>query len=126
MRIAAAPGRHRCSRHRWESRFIAGSISGRSADTTNGCQQIKLFRFPEVHMIAPTDHLTWPDHLHPGAVRFAHVSSAYEASVAFYRDLVGLPVIEDFSSSFGEDGTIVGLPDTTLQLEIVRAHETQP
>ena len=63
----------------------------------------------------------WPTHLQPGAVRFAHASRNYDTTVAFYRDVVGLPVIGDFSSSFGEDGTIFGLPDTTVQLEVVRA-----
>ena len=31
-------------------------------------------------------------------------------TVAFYRDLVGLPVIESFAGSYGEDGTIFGPP----------------
>ena len=39
----------------------------------------------------------------------------------FYRDLLGLPVVGEFADSFGEDGTIFGLPDTRIQLEIVRA-----
>lgn len=72
------------------------------------------------------DGQTWPAHLHPGAVRFAHVSQHYEASVAFYRDLVGLPVVDEFTASFGEDGTIFGLPGTALQLEIVRARQEAP
>ena len=33
----------------------------------------------------------------------------------------GLPVVGEFADSFGEEGTIVGLPDTRIQLEIVRA-----
>ena len=63
----------------------------------------------------------WPNHLRPGAVRFAHASPNYDTTIAFYRDIVGLPVIGEFSSSFGEDGTIFGFPDTTVQLEVVRA-----
>jgi hypothetical protein len=31
-------------------------------------------------------------------------------------------VLDEFADSFGEDGTIFGLPDTAVQLEIVRAH----
>jgi hypothetical protein len=54
-------------------------------------------------------------------VRFAQASGKYDATIAFYRDLVRLPVIDEFSASFGEDGTIFGLPDTGVQLEIVRA-----
>jgi GNAT superfamily N-acetyltransferase len=50
------------------------------------------------------------------------VSGYYDETIAFYRDLVGLPVVDQFNASFGEDGTIFGLPGTELQLEIVRAH----
>jgi GNAT superfamily N-acetyltransferase len=41
--------------------------------------------------------------------------------VAFYRDLLGLPVLDEFSASHGEDGTILGLPDTSIHLEVLRA-----
>jgi hypothetical protein len=53
-------------------------------------------------------------------LRFARSSSHYNQTIPFYRDLLRLPVGE-FSDSFGEDGTIFGLPDTCIQLEIVRA-----
>jgi catechol 2,3-dioxygenase-like lactoylglutathione lyase family enzyme len=45
----------------------------------------------------------------------------YDQTVRFYRDMVGLPVLESFEGSYGEDGTIFGLPDTSTQLEIVRS-----
>jgi catechol 2,3-dioxygenase-like lactoylglutathione lyase family enzyme len=64
---------------------------------------------------------SWPARLRPGAVRFAHASAHYDATIPFYRDLVGLRVVGEFAGSFGEDGTIFGLPDTAVQLEIVRA-----
>jgi GNAT superfamily N-acetyltransferase len=64
----------------------------------------------------------WPTHLSPGALRWARASNRYDETISFYRDLVGLPVVGEFTSSYGEDGTIFGLPDTTVQLEIVRAH----
>ena len=70
---------------------------------------------------APPDRGSWPDHLRPGALRFARSSSNYDQTVPFYRDLLGLPVVGDFADSFGEEGTIFGLPDTRVQLEIVRA-----
>jgi GNAT superfamily N-acetyltransferase len=63
----------------------------------------------------------WPSHLDPGALRWARASNRYDETVSFYRDLVGLPVVDEFTSSYGEDGMIFGLPDTTVQLEIVRA-----
>src|SRR5512139_4346677 len=65
----------------------------------------------------------WPAQLRPGALRFAQASSHYDETIAFYRDLVGLPVIDGFTDSFGEDGTIFGLPDSSVHLEIVRAHD---
>jgi len=64
----------------------------------------------------------WPTHLGPGALRWARASNRYDETVSFYRDLVGLPVVGEFTSSYGEDGTIFGLPDSTVQMEIVRAH----
>src|SRR4051794_1339041 len=65
---------------------------------------------------------SWPPHLRPGAVRFARTSKNYDETIAFYRDIVGLPVVGEFAGSFGEDGAIFGFPDTRVQLEIVRAH----
>src|SRR3954447_17641376 len=62
----------------------------------------------------------WPEHVRAGALRWARPSSHYEQTTSFYRDLVGLPVVGSFSASFGEDGTIFGLPDQQVQLEVVR------
>jgi catechol 2,3-dioxygenase-like lactoylglutathione lyase family enzyme len=64
---------------------------------------------------------TWPARLRPGALRWTWASRHYEDTISFYRDVVGLPVIDDFPDSFGEDGTIFGLPDTGTQMEVVRA-----
>ncbi|MDP9235158.1 MAG: VOC family protein [Actinomycetota bacterium] len=41
----------------------------------------------------------------------------------FYQELIGLPVLGSFEGSFGEDGTIFGLPDASVHLEIVRSNE---
>lgn len=68
----------------------------------------------------------WPAHLRPGAVRISWTSARYDETIAFYGDLVGLPVIEQFSDSFGEDATILGLPDLSTHLEIVRGHGAAP
>src|SRR6266516_6289943 len=65
----------------------------------------------------------WPEHLPVGALRVGRSSAHYDQAVRFYRDLVGLPVLETFAASYGEDGTIFGLPDTSVQLEIVRSAE---
>ena len=62
----------------------------------------------------------WPAHLHPGALRWARSSGHYDDTISFYRDVIGLPVVDEFTDSFGEDGTIFGLPDTGTQMEIIR------
>jgi catechol 2,3-dioxygenase-like lactoylglutathione lyase family enzyme len=59
-----------------------------------------------------------------GAVRVGRSSAHYDQTIRFYRDLVGLPMLDSFAGSYGEDGTIFGLPDTSVQLEVVRS--TQP
>jgi len=43
--------------------------------------------------------------------------------VIFYRDIIGLPVLETFQDSYGLDGTILGLPGGKVHLEIVRSPE---
>jgi hypothetical protein len=58
----------------------------------------------------------WPGHLPAGAVRVGRSSTHYDQAVRFYRDLVGLPVLESFEGSYGEDGTIFGLPDAASHL----------
>ena len=75
-------------------------------------------------MFTPSDAVgRWPEHLPVGAVRVGRTSAHYDQTVQFYRDMVGLPVLESFEGSYGEDGTIFGLPDTSTQLEIVRSTE---
>jgi catechol 2,3-dioxygenase-like lactoylglutathione lyase family enzyme len=64
-------------------------------------------------------------HLRYGALRWVRSSTHYEETVAFYRDLVGLPVVDSFASSYGEDGTIFGLPDYGVHMEVVRAHQAE-
>src|SRR4249920_3299592 len=63
----------------------------------------------------------WPAHLPAGALRVVRWSARYEETVAFYRDTIGLPVLETFHDSYGLDGTILGLPAGQVHLEIVRA-----
>ncbi len=64
----------------------------------------------------------WPERLQPGALRWVRSSSNYDRTSAFDRDLVGLPIVGSFSDSFGEKGTIFGLPDTGTQMGD-RAHQ---
>jgi catechol-2,3-dioxygenase len=62
----------------------------------------------------------WPAHLPVGALRVVRWSARYDETVFFYRDVIGLPVLETFCDSYGLDGTILGLPDGPVHLEIVR------
>jgi catechol 2,3-dioxygenase-like lactoylglutathione lyase family enzyme len=55
-----------------------------------------------------------------GALRVVRWSAHYEQTVSFYRDIVGLAMLEAFHDSYGLDGTILGLPDGPVHLEIVR------
>jgi catechol 2,3-dioxygenase-like lactoylglutathione lyase family enzyme len=68
----------------------------------------------------------WPEHLPAGALRVVRWSARYDQTVVFYRDIIGLPVLETFHHSYGLDGTILGLPASPVHLEIVRLRETPP
>ena len=68
----------------------------------------------------------WAEHLRVGSLRFVRSSVNFDATIAFYRDLVGLRVVDEFRGSYGEDGTIFGLPGTETHLEIVRAQSPGP
>ena len=65
----------------------------------------------------------WPERLPVGSFRIVRPSTHYDQTIPFYRDLLGLPVLETFQASYGKDGTIFGLPDSSTHLEIVRARE---
>jgi catechol 2,3-dioxygenase-like lactoylglutathione lyase family enzyme len=65
-------------------------------------------------------HARWPEHLPVGALRVVRWSARYDETVTFYRDIIGLPVLETFHESYGLDGTILGLPGSPVHLEIVR------
>jgi hypothetical protein len=62
----------------------------------------------------------WPQHLPVGAMRVVRWSTHYDQTVIFYRDIIGLPVLETFRGSYGLDGTILGLPEGPVHLEIAR------
>ena len=71
-------------------------------------------------MGSPESPERWPEHLPVASLRVGRWSRHYEQTVAFYRDNVGLPVLETFQDSYGLDGTVLGLPGTPVHLEIVR------
>ena len=63
----------------------------------------------------------WPVGLRRlGGLRFSWGSLQLDESVAFYRDLVGLPLLETFENSYGSTGAIFGLPGVGMTFELVR------
>lgn len=74
---------------------------------------------------AELEHEHWPEHLPVGALRVVRWSARYDQTVTFYRDTLGLPVLETFHNSYGLDGTILGLPGSGVHLEIVRLTDPQ-
>ncbi len=72
------------------------------------------------------DLARWPAHLPVGALRVVRWSARYDQTVNFYRDTIGLPVLETFQDSYGLDGTILGLPGSPVHLEIVRLRDASP
>jgi hypothetical protein len=68
----------------------------------------------------------WPEHLPVGALRVVRWSANYDQTVRFYRDTIGLAVLETFQASYGLDGTILGLPGGRVHLEIVRLGDSAP
>ena len=64
----------------------------------------------------------WPEQLASiGAIRFARRSAHFDSTVQFYRDVVGLPLVDTFTESYGSNGAIFGLPGAALTFEIVEA-----
>jgi catechol 2,3-dioxygenase-like lactoylglutathione lyase family enzyme len=53
-------------------------------------------------------------------LRVVRWSARYDQAVIFYRETIGLPVLETFHDSYGLDGTVLGLPGGLVHLEIVR------
>lgn len=60
------------------------------------------------------------------AVRVARPTRDLDAAAAFYRDLLGLPVLGSFEGHDGFSGVILGLPDASRQLELVAAPDAAP
>jgi hypothetical protein len=78
-----------------------------------------------VTMGSPEPGARWPEHLPVGALRVVRWSARYDQTVTFYRDIIGLPVLEIFHDSYSLDGTILGLPGGAVHLEIVRLGDAQ-
>lgn len=69
----------------------------------------------------------WPEGLAVGATRVARRCNRYGESVAFYRDVVGLPLVH--LAETGPDGfgvAIFGLPGTRATFELIEGLEPVP
>lgn len=60
------------------------------------------------------------------AVRVARPTRRFADVVAFYRDLVGLPVLAAWDDHDGFDGIVLGLGDASRQLELLHRGEVTP
>jgi catechol 2,3-dioxygenase-like lactoylglutathione lyase family enzyme len=69
----------------------------------------------------------WPSELASiGAIRFGRTYYHYSETVRFFRDLVGLPLYEQFEGSYGENGSIFALPTSAFTFEVVQGTEPTP
>lgn len=59
-------------------------------------------------------------------VRVAFQTDRLDECAAFYRDLVGLPVLGRFDDHAGYDGVIFGLPGSDPQLELTKHRSGSP
>lgn len=60
----------------------------------------------------------WPEHLPVTAVRVARPTDRLAECVRFYRDALGLVELGGFHDHDGYDGVMLGLPDSTVHLEL--------
>ena len=59
-------------------------------------------------------------------IRIARPSTRYREVVEFYSVTLGLPVLAQWDGHGDYDGTVVGLPDASRQLEILSVAEVAP
>jgi hypothetical protein len=77
--------------------------------------------------VIPPPKTHWPEEpASIGAIRFGRTYYHYNEAVHFFRDLVGLPLYEQFEGSYGENGSIFGLPTSAFTFEVVQGTEAVP
>lgn len=75
------------------------------------------------------DPVTWPAHLPVTRLRVARPTDRLAAVTAFYRDVIGLPVIggwTDDGTHAGYDGVMIGLPGWDMHLEFTQHRDGSP
>ena len=68
----------------------------------------------------------WPSGISVAQVRIARPTDRLEAVVAFYRDGLGLPLLEEFRDHAGYEGVMLGLPGRDYHLEFTRHRDGSP
>ncbi|WP_328813546.1 VOC family protein [Rhodococcus sp. NBC_00297] len=66
---------------------------------------------------------SWPNHLDVNAVRFARPTARYNDVLVFYRNIVGLPVLAQWLDHQGYDGVVFGLPNSSVQMELLQVRD---
>jgi catechol 2,3-dioxygenase-like lactoylglutathione lyase family enzyme len=80
-----------------------------------------------IHNATARPKSDWPIELASiGAIRFGRTYYHYDEAIHFFRDLIGLPLYEQFEGSYGENGSIFGLPTPAFTLEVVQGTEPTP
>jgi catechol 2,3-dioxygenase-like lactoylglutathione lyase family enzyme len=64
-----------------------------------------------------TESIEFPGGMKISQIRVARPTRRLDAVVRFYRDGLGLPVIDSFRDHAGYDGVMLGLPGTLYHLE---------
>ncbi|MCW2786748.1 MAG: hypothetical protein JWP74_3265 [Marmoricola sp.] len=62
----------------------------------------------------------------PSTVRIARRTVRLQECSLFYTEVVGLPLLTSFRDHDGYDGDVLGIPDESVQLELVRTPNGGP
>src|SRR5437764_6696990 len=116
---------HQWQRSNWPRRQFGGRPGNRAVTSRHDVAPPSPAATSSCILARMADHPSpvhsWPSPLRVGSLRIVRSSAHYEAAVDFYRDLVGLPVIDEFRDSYGEDGAIFGPPTWPTHPEGVRS-----
>jgi catechol 2,3-dioxygenase-like lactoylglutathione lyase family enzyme len=70
--------------------------------------------------------MPWPDDIAVAQVRIVRPTDRLVEVTAFYRDALGLPVLDSFTGHAGYDGVFIGLPGRDYHLAFIRRPDNSP
>ena|SRR2546426_11976224 len=70
--------------------------------------------------------MAWPNDIAVAQVRIVRPTDRLEEVAAFYRDGLGLPVLNSFAGHSGYDGVFFGLPGRDYHLAFIRRPDNSP